>query len=266
MTEVSASETGMGGAPEGGLASSLVPSSESVDEIDVPEARQVCPKRPQLVVCDQDPSLRFPASCDAYRCSVCGTRKALQAAAIAAWGIRHADRGRFVTLTLMPEDWQTRRQKMRDLRRLLGRRGLNWECAWTTEQGSLNGMTHVHALQHGSYVPQRLLQEVVGTRVDIREIKTGGVAQYVTKEALKVAGYAVKEATAEHSGLERHLELNGGRAIHMTRGFLHGLTKRGALTDLKAELNQGENRTWHLEPAIDPATLLTPTSWPPPPF
>lgn len=227
---------------------SLVPCSESVDEIRVIGADEICPKRPYVVVADDDPNLRFPASCDAYSCDKCGPRKAQQAAALATWAIRHADRARFVTLTLAPEGWQQRRQKVRDLRRLMRRRGFEWETAWTTEAGEKTGMVHVHALQHGSYVPQRILQEVWGARVDIRKVRTGGVAQYVTKDALKVAGYVVKRTTAELGGLADHLALNGGRAMHWSRGFLHGLDKRAALASLRDELADGVPHDWHLEP------------------
>lgn len=234
-------------ADAGGVASSLVHSSESVREITVLGADQICPKRPYVVVADDDPTLRFPSSCDSYRCEKCGPRKAMQAAAVAAWAIRHAARGRFVTLTLAPEDWQTRRMKVRRLADGLRKRGYVWETAWTTEKGKQTGMTHVHALQHGSYVPQKLLQEVWGARVDIRKVETGGVAQYVTKDALRVAGYVVKDGTARHGGLLAFLALNGGRPMHWTRGFLHGVDKRGALADLRRELANGVAHQWHLE-------------------
>lgn len=240
---------------EGGSASSLVHSSESVFEIHVDGVGRICPKRPQIVVCDQDPTMRYPASCDAYGCECCGPRKALQSAALAAWGIRHADRGRFLTLTLAPDDWQQRRQKMRNLKRYLGQRGLRCEWAWATEKGSKTGMVHVHALQHGDYVPQRLLQDVWGARVDIRKIETGGVARYVTKDALKVAGYTVKGTRAElgAGAMQEALELNGGRPLHWSRGFLHGQTRRDALAALRAELAEGPALTWHLEPVLWPA-------------
>lgn len=243
-------ERAPGEAPEA-PRSFLVPSSESVDEIHVANGDQICPKRPQWVVCDQDPATRYPASCDAYRCTVCGPRKAMTSAALAAWSIRHADRARFVTLTLAPEDWQQRRQKMRDLRRLLQRRGYEWECAWSTEKGSRTGMVHVHGLQHGSYVPGAVLNQVWGARTNIKAVETGGVARYVTKDALRVAGYTVKGSTAEAGeGYQDYLDFNGGRPMHWSRGFLHGLDKRAALGEMKAELSQGEVRTWHLEPIM----------------
>lgn len=242
--------------PGGGLASSLVPSSESVEQthplqapsIKVKGSSALCPKRLTVVVCDQDPTLRFPASCDAYGCDACGPRKALQAAAVAAWAIRRADRARFTTLTMAPEDWQRRRQKARDFRRSLARQGYAWEWGWTTERGSRTGMVHVHGLQHGSYVPQRAVEAAWGARVDIRAVTTGGIAQYVTKDALKVAGYTVKGATAAASGLRQHLDLNGGRAMHWSRGFLHGLDKRAAALEMRRELSpHASSQTWHLE-------------------
>lgn len=252
-------EDARGEAPEGppgeapeGARSFLVPSSESVDEpITIGDRHTLCEKRPLWVVCDQDPTTRYPASCDAYRCETCGPRKAMTSAALAAWSIRHADRARFVTMTLAPEDWQQRRQKVRDLRRLLARRGYSWEAAWSTEKGSRSGMVHVHALQHGSYIPGRVLNEVWGARCNIKAVETGGVARYVTKDALRVAGYTVKDSTATAgAGYQDYLDFNGGRPMHWSRGFLHGLDKRSALTAMKAELAEGEVRTWHLEPAI----------------
>jgi hypothetical protein len=217
-------------------------------EIRVFGVDEICPKRPQVVVCDQRPELRQPASCDAYRCTSCGPRKALAAAAIASWSVRQVKIGRFVTLTQAAEDWQERRWQVNNLRRSLRRQGYRWEVAWTTEKGSKTGMTHVHALQHGSYVPQRVLQDSWGHRVDIRKIREQHVARYVTKDALKVAGYVVKGSTAEHGGMADFLDLNGGRAMHWSRGFLHGLTKREATLALRDELNNGEALTWHLEP------------------
>jgi hypothetical protein len=90
-----------------------------------------------------------------------------------------------------------------------------------------------------------------GAGVRIQRVETGGVARYVTKEALRVAGYTVKGSTASTTAdaMNAYLDLNGGRPLHWSRGYLHGLTKRQALNALRAELADGEVRTWHLEPA-----------------
>lgn len=127
---------------------------------------------------------------------------------------------RFATFTNAPEDWQALRQKQRTLTLKLRREGYSWESAWTVERGSKTGMKHVHALQHGSFVPQKLLQEAWGAIVHIEAIRGArGVANYALKEASRVAGYAVKGTTAQ---LAEHLALNGGRGCHYSRGYLHG--------------------------------------------
>lgn len=231
---------------------SLVLCSESVEQITVEGVGQICPKRPYVVVADDDPDLRYPASCDAYGCKVCGPRKAVEGAAVMTWAIRHADRSRLVTLTLAPENWQTRRQKVRDLGRSLRARGYQWEVAWTTEPNPKGTGVHIHGIQHGaSKVPQAELQDTWGSIVDIRAIRQdkAKAVRYLTKEALRVTGYVVKNGTARHSDLEGHLDLNGGRAAHWSRGFLHGLTKREALAEIRKELGGGEARSWHLIPA-----------------
>lgn len=174
------------------------------------------------------------------------------------WALRHVGEGsraRFVTLTLAEQPWPVLRQKVRDCSRILRREGYDWEMGWAREAGSLNGMLHLHGVQHGRHkVPQARLQDLWGARVDIREVKNlrdkTGAASYTVKEALRVAGYVSKGASAgDASALAAHLALNGGRPAHWSRGFLHGKTKREALTDLRAELADGEALTWRLVPA-----------------
>lgn len=53
---------------------------------------------------------------------------------------------------------------------------------------------------------------------------------------------------AYHCPRADHLALNGGRAMHWSRGFLHDLDKRAALASLRDELADGSPRDWHLEP------------------
>lgn len=233
---------------------SLVPSSESVHE----DQGQICPRKPYWVSALERPDLRFPASCDTYLCPLCGPRKAQQSAAVMTWALRHVEapsRARFFTLTLAGHDWPVLRQKVRNARRLLVAEGYDWECAWAREAGSLTGMLHLHGVQHGRHkVPQDRLQDLWGARVDIRAVRNlrdkTGAASYTVKEALRVAGYVSKGATAgDSSALAEHLALNGGRPAHWSRGFLHGHTKREALTALRAELADGEALTWRLVPA-----------------
>ncbi len=233
---------------------SLVPSSESVFQ----DKAQICARKPYWVTPVERPDLRFPASCDAYACTICGPRKAQQAAAVMTWALREVQtpsRARFVTFTLASQEWPALRQKVRNARRYLMAEGYDWEWAWAREAGAQTGMLHLHGVQHGRHkIPQARLQDLWGARADIRAVGNlrdkAGAATYTVKEALRVAGYVAKGATAgDAESFSRHLSLNGGRPANWTRGFLHGKTKREALPALRSALADGEALTWRLVPA-----------------
>lgn len=211
-------------------STSLVLYAESVFE----QAQMtLCTRTPRArVLVSQSTGQMVPMPCRCYACSVCGPRKVRGVGLVMSWAAAKAreDKGhaRFVTLTMAPEDWDRLRQKMRNFRRALKARGYVWEWAWSVEVGK-GGMKHVHAIQHGDYVPQRELQEVWGARTDIRGVTFGdGPASYMLKDAGRVSGYSVKGAEGD---LEAHLALNGGRAAHWSRGFLHGLTRDQAMRE-----------------------------------
>jgi hypothetical protein len=117
------------------------------------------------------------------------------------------------------------------VRRRLKRQRFEWEAkfggpiemAWTIEKGAA-GNLHVNVLERGpSKLPQRELQRTWGGIVHIQRIKGGrGVAGYAMKEAMRVSGYSVKNA-ADHLGA--HLELNGGRLAHWSRGYFDAPVK-----------------------------------------
>lgn len=189
----------------------------------LPEGESVptrCPRTPFDLVCREVPSLRFPAGCDTWACSWCGPVLARRRAKVLAW----ANPTRFVTLTQAPTEWQACRQKVRRLALALREAGYRVEWAWTVEAGSKTGMRHVHALQHGDYLPQRDLQAAWGRIVHIEAIRgAAGAATYALKEAQRVAGYGLK-GTRDH--LAEHLSLNGGRAYHLSRRYLRGARTR----------------------------------------
>jgi hypothetical protein len=164
-----------------------------------------------------DRLVRFPAGCSTWRCVWCGPQKGRRKAEIVAW----AQPERFLTLTQAPPDWQACRQKVRKLALRLREAGRAVEWAWTVEKGKQTGMIHVHLLQHGDYLPQRELQAMWGRRVDVRRISdVDGAARYTTKHAARrLASYTMKGATAQ---LAEHLDLNGGRGVHLSRGYLRG--------------------------------------------
>nr|CRY94709.1 hypothetical protein [uncultured prokaryote] len=191
----------------------------------------------------EQPTLRFPASCESYKCPRCGIVKARQIAAAMAWAINEADRGRFITLTLAPEGKTQRLQKMKDLTRWAKAQGYSYQQAWTTEAGSQNGMVHVHALQWGDFVPQAALQQRWGARVDIRAVRDtpGAVSSYMTKGAGAVGSYMTKGA-AEDYGKWR--DLNFGRPVRWSRGFFHGLPIKDAIAAGRGQQRTVSGLTW----------------------
>lgn len=147
---------------------------------------------------------------------------------------------RFVTLTNAPDDWQALRLKVRRLAMNLRGDGYSCEWAWTVEQGSKTGMRHVHLLQHGAFVPQRELQERWGAIAHITAIRGAKRAtNYAMKEAQRVAAYALKES---RDAFDAHLDRNGGRPCHLSRGYLHGKRTR----EVEQLLSPGGDLTWFL--------------------
>lgn len=236
------------GAPEG-APTSLDLKGPTVGEQGPPKRALTCAKVPYVVVADQDPDLRFPADCGSYRCEVCGPRLSREVVAGISWAAARAGRARLVTLTNAPADFDRLRGQLRDFARRLRKDGVAWHWAWSVEVGSETGMVHVHGVQHGpDYVPQAHLQDRWGGRiVDVRAIRSRGGAAYAFKEAARVAGYTTKGSLSD---LPTHLDRNGGRVAHWSRGFFHGLTKREAVQEAARQReNAREGLTWHLEPA-----------------
>lgn len=205
-----------------------------------------CPKRPyDFVVCVQDPSIIVFTGCKAYICDVCGPKKVRKVTRAISWASTVAERSRFVTMTQAPEDWQKRRQKMRDMARWAKANDYQWNVAWTTEVGSDTGMIHVHAIHHGSFIPQDVLQDRWGAIVDIRAIKKDNskVANYIGKGSGKVANYIAKSGNTHYRDW---LNLNGQRPIHWSREFFFGLGVEEVIKISRPIPKPGEELTWRL--------------------
>lgn len=157
-------------------------------------------------------------SCRSVRCPVCGEREVrLRTVALAA-----AKPERFVTLSDLPLDYRAALKEEARILHALRRRGYVVEWAIVHEL-TKSGLRHAHALQHGSYIPQAVLQEVSGRIPYISAIKgVHGAAGYAMKEAMRVTGYTTKGT----GNLEAHLELNGGHVYRVTRGYFRGHTQR----------------------------------------
>ena len=201
-----------------------------------------CPKKPYRLQCTQNAALVFPASCDSWRCPVCGARKLIHHADVISFAARQHRTLTLLTLTAAPANWNNRRVKIRNLRRGLARRGVVLELAWATEPNS-EGL-HVHGLAQGQ-IRLGPVAEVWGARVDARPVNPA--------EARGVLGYMLKRGFRD---LEDHLDLNGGRGVHYTRGFL-GADFR--TTSLAMRVDQGTERlTYQARPiAAHPGTLPT---------
>jgi hypothetical protein len=134
-------------------------------------------------------------------------------------------------------DWTQIRQKMRNLKRLLKNRGYLAEFVWSRERGRA-GALHVHTIAHGDRVATEVLQAVWGAYVHSQPVKAS--------EARSVTGYIAKTVfKAGH--LQTHLDLNGGRPAHWSRGFLGGDRKT---VEAALRVHRGtEDQTWTPEVA-----------------
>lgn len=181
-----------------------------------------------------DTGERRPAWCGATICEVCGPRQAWKKALILSHGGASGPPQRYAVLTQLPLDWDKARQKIRDYRRYVQRRGYAWEHAWTVELNPAGTGLHVNVLQKGAYVPQKELQDVWGSIVHVQAVKKRkgpqNVAQYALKEAQKVAGYSLKDAA---SNLAQHLDVNGGRLVHLSRDYLGGMTQKQVWEEIR---------------------------------
>ena len=181
---------------------------------------KLCPKSPWWLISTSEPRIIIPTRCGSYKCDVCRPAKVAQRLRVTTWGASKADAIRLLTLTKVPEDWQHARGQIRDFVRRI-RKAYDIQFAWAIEANPKGTGSHAHAITHGEYIPKDRLREMWGGRfIDIRRVE-GGANDYLTKCA-QVCGYTGKS-------VEVHLARNGGRAIHLTRGYLHGKTSREVL-------------------------------------
>jgi hypothetical protein len=157
-----------------------------------------------------------PGSCKSMRCGHCGEFEVKRR----VWKAAQARPTKFLTLTRLPEHYQTARESERRFLRIVRRAGypIEWLIA---HELTKSGLRHAHALVKAPYIPQGVLSEAayrsgMGYVVDIRAIRGAREASgYALKEALRVMAYATKGSRA----LEEHLALNGGRLYRTTRGY-----------------------------------------------
>ena len=181
-----------------------------------------------------------PYRCRTLTCAQCGAYSARERALVASWAQKRVEWTRLVTLTKLPTtgdalDWDRTRHQVRDLTRRIRAAGLTWEWAWAVEANPGGTGFHLHGVQHGSYIAQRQLETMWGgRRVDIRAVQRERAASYITKEIATVCAYTTK--SAGDGGVGHHLALNGGRPLHWSRRYLHGMRYRTALSAMHEEL------------------------------
>ena len=145
---------------------------------------------------------------------------------------------RFLTLTLAPADRQARRKQVAYLKQSLKRDGYSCELAWTTEPNPKGTGHHIHALQKGDFIPQRVLQSKWGDRITHIEKLTsigGGVSDYmlkVQKSALNASGYALKQQEGRTRPVNITRNFFDGRKLgdvrDEVRGLLFGVREAGS--------------------------------------
>lgn len=130
--------------------------------------------------------------CGSWTCSKCGPAKVYRLSRLVA----AADAERFVTLSKVGPDLQTVYRRLQTLSQALRRRGYTWEYLAVPERHQ-NGSWHLHLIQRGDYIPQKVLSERaesagMGRVVHIRKIQEPKQAarylvKYMSKEILSPA-------------------------------------------------------------------------------
>ncbi|NQV06927.1 hypothetical protein HQ535_10265 [bacterium] len=178
------------------------------------------------------------------RCPDCGpTIKVREAIGTIIWQLIKADHARYAVLTIPHFDWtmDQLRREVNEVVRRIRRWGYAIEAAYIIAEFEADTGYHVDFYSYGDYIDQKIWQKANRAEiVNIQEIKANKsrTIGYAFKETL---GYAFK---ATEGGLERHLELNGGKLYRTTRSFYGSLTRREAEVAGRAHkrAEQGESR------------------------
>lgn len=156
---------------------------------------------------------RFPGACNTYACPRCGPMKAYGYGQLAA-----ASRPeRFVTLTGLSGDWQQDRERVKNFCHALRKRGYRWLMFWAVEENPKGTGYHGHCVQHGDFVPWKVLLRLWDSRLQVERIHVDVEAtKYVIKGAA-ASNYVTKGTTSD---LDKHRSMNGGRSAHWSRGYM----------------------------------------------
>lgn len=207
-----------GAAPEAS-PTSLASYRQSVTQDEDPPVPERCPRKLGWRWRNLDTGETFAARCEANTCVYCLPRNV----SARADAISYATPERFIRYSLVGDDWQTIRKRYKVLSDRIRSRGYTSESCYFVEPYESGAGNHIHAFQHGDYIPQHELVELATSvgfapNTDIRRWQTYGSrsTRYTMKNA---TGYGMKTLRAATEAAETYLALNGQRLHHHTRGF-----------------------------------------------
>ncbi len=194
-----------------------------------------------------------PWRCRRNGCLHCGPVNAL----LLAGAIAEAMPERLGLLTLVGEEWATRRQRARDFVVDVRSTGVRWEWAWHIEPNPRGSGHHLHFVQHGDRAPVSVVRWAatrrgMGQWVGIHRIRAlDRAAMYGLK--LAASAYGIKGAL-ESGTLAQYRAANGGRRlVHTSRGFWRDRdgrairSTRGAVQNALQVAHGQREGTWVLE-------------------
>lgn len=180
-----------------------------------------CPLTGSLAFDRTTGEIAWRPTCKNARCRRCSRQVSAQTFALARRALEPIEHLRFITLTRAPEGWEETRHAVKMWMRNLRRQGVEMNALTVVERGKETGMKHLHAVQWGDYVPKNLLDEswpYGSTQIQAARAATN----YLSKGVIRYVG---KGLDGDQSEIVEHMNLNGGRAAHWTRGFFGGLSR-----------------------------------------
>lgn len=130
---------------------------------------------------------------------------------------------RFLTLTLCGDNWQTRRNRVKQLTYTANAAHGAVSLVWCVEPNPADTGHHIHALTGGAYIDQddwSTMADAVGMGEVcwISRAQTRGAASYVSKAGL----YSAKGCGGGPDEYAAWLALGGGRGVHWSRRAFGG--------------------------------------------
>ena len=188
-----------------------------------------------------------PMLCGKYKCKYCGPRR------VEMWRslIELAGPERFITLTGVGRTLAEVGRVATTLVQRLRRNGYTFEYCMTFEQHR-NGRFHIHMLQKGDYIPQKVLSECLRSAthgvsyvVDIRRCRPG-TAGYVTKYCTKLL--AESEVGTKPDGTRARVN-----RVRYSKHFFPSSTAamkeilRVAAAEKRGEVTETDEGSWKLQ-------------------